>query len=376
MILEILLVLIERVVLIDVLHIGSRLVGRVIAFRTRVGIRRVALWVVDALIALQDGSLNPVQIGTTEVMVVVVGRVGPNTVEDRLIHLSLYLGQEVLIAFISLFLFVGQTIVAHILQSPAAAGRCKGIGHRRLGRNLSPLGVLEVLGTIDRHSTFIEFLAIPKHILAHFTQVDIEIAAPIAAVGIIDERIKEPELDVFDVSRLEITGIQLAHHTSPGVARSRQMSLNVQLRIEVIRSALLRIECQIEYRKGRRSTIVAALVPIGEQFIHIDFPDVMVGQLVEVAFNVSRGQRRRTACEKIVNGIPGKQRTVVAAGQRDLVRGLREHRRNAGDDPRRWCAHVNGVLCILKVVQIRRIVLRSVALSGYQVGELSLQRDV
>ena len=51
------LILVEREVLVDVFHVGSGLVRRVIAFGSRIGVGRVALRVVDAFVSLQDGSL-------------------------------------------------------------------------------------------------------------------------------------------------------------------------------------------------------------------------------------------------------------------------------------------------------------------------------
>ena len=77
-ILEELLVLVERVVLVDVLHVGCRLVRCVVALGARVVVGRVALRVVYVLVAAQDRCLHLVVVGTAEVVVVVACRVCPD----------------------------------------------------------------------------------------------------------------------------------------------------------------------------------------------------------------------------------------------------------------------------------------------------------
>ena len=69
------LVLIEGIVLVDVLHVGSRLVRSVVRFRLLVAGRRVTLWVVDALVAVHDALLLGIIVRTTEVVVVIASRV-------------------------------------------------------------------------------------------------------------------------------------------------------------------------------------------------------------------------------------------------------------------------------------------------------------
>ena len=69
------LILVERKVLVDVLHVGVALVAGVVALGLLVAVGRVALRHVDALVALQDGGLAFVEVAASEVVVVVVGRV-------------------------------------------------------------------------------------------------------------------------------------------------------------------------------------------------------------------------------------------------------------------------------------------------------------
>ncbi len=88
MILVILLIFVERIVLVDVLHVGSRLVGGVIILGLVVGIGRVSLRHVDALVPFEDGFLLLVVVRAAEIVVVIVGRVSPNGVKHGLIDLA------------------------------------------------------------------------------------------------------------------------------------------------------------------------------------------------------------------------------------------------------------------------------------------------
>ena len=118
-------------------------------------------------------------------MVVIVGRVGLYGVEDVLIYSGRHLGEVVLISGVRALLLVGETIVSHILQRTCAARRSKGVGDGGLSRNLSPIGILEVRGAIDRHTALIEFLTILEHILAHFAQIDVEVAAILVGISLL-----------------------------------------------------------------------------------------------------------------------------------------------------------------------------------------------
>ncbi len=75
LVLVVALILVQRVVLVDILHIRESLVTRVVPFCLLVTVRRVTLWHVDAFVAVEDGSLSCVQVSTTEIVVVIVGRV-------------------------------------------------------------------------------------------------------------------------------------------------------------------------------------------------------------------------------------------------------------------------------------------------------------
>ena len=86
---------------------------------------------------------------------------------------------------------------------------------------------------------------------------------------------------------------------------------------------------------------------------------------------MARRQTRRAAREERVDGVPGHLRTVVAAGEAGLVAALAEHRRYTRHRPRRSRRHVDFALGVLKVVDVRGIVLRAVALSCNELGKLT-----
>ncbi len=120
MILEILLIFVQCVVLIDILYIRSRLIRRVVALASRVAVRRVTLRVVDALVALQNRSAGIVEIRTTEIVIVVISRVGHDCLEGRTGNTSLCGSEELLIRAECLLLLVGKSVEAHILFSPCS----------------------------------------------------------------------------------------------------------------------------------------------------------------------------------------------------------------------------------------------------------------
>ena len=76
LILEEILVFIHRLVLVHVFHVGSGLIGCGITLVALAGVRRVAFYTVDALVAFQNRGLTAVEVAAAEVMVVVAGGVG------------------------------------------------------------------------------------------------------------------------------------------------------------------------------------------------------------------------------------------------------------------------------------------------------------
>ena len=125
-----------------------------------------------------------------------------------------------------------------------------------------------------------------------------------ALLACIDEGVHHPELDILDVSRLEVAGVEFTHHTSPMALRVVERAVGREIGVEVIRASLVRIIRKAEGRYRRRSAVVRTLLAVRIKFAHIHFAQVVVRQLVEVALYVSWSERRRAAGEQRVNRIP------------------------------------------------------------------------
>ena len=114
LILIVALVLVQRIVLVDVLYVGVCLVRRVVALCPLIAVRRVALWHIDALVAVEDAGLLLVIVRASEVVVVVVGRVVVPGCTHAVVDGDFT--QEVGIGVIRTFLLVVQTVQSDVLQ--------------------------------------------------------------------------------------------------------------------------------------------------------------------------------------------------------------------------------------------------------------------
>ena len=322
MILIVLLILVERIVLVDIFHIRGGFIRCIITLGAAVAIRRVALRVVDILVSIQDGCLLLVPVGTAEIVIVVTCRVGKDAVEHRLVHLALNLVKiGTLVEF--LLLGIGESVEAHILQGTAAAGSGECVGHGALGRNLTPLCIGKAIAAIHRHTTLVKFLSVSQNILAHLSQVDVEVATIVGGISLVlgvDEWVEHPELDVFHVGLLKVVGIQLSHHTTPVALRVLKLSVGLQVvHIEVIRTRLRWIVSQVEHAQRVGGSLIGALLAQWEELLYIHLSYIVITQLLQVALDVTRGQRTASAGEERVDAIPGKTGAMEAAGQARLV---------------------------------------------------------
>ena len=251
MILVVFLVLVERVVLVDVLDVGRSLIGSVVALGAALGVGGVALRVVDVFVSTQDAGLNLVVVASTEIVVVVVGRVVHDGVEHSRRDLPLDGREEVLIGLEGSLLFVVQTVETEVLAFTTAAGGGESVVLGGLDGNLSPMCEGEVLGAIHRHSTLVELLSVAQDVFAYLTQVDVEVATifggVVRSVGV-DEGVHHPELDVLHVGGLEVVGVEFSHHTTPVLRRVVECSVLRKVGIEVVRSTLVGIIGKIEHR--------------------------------------------------------------------------------------------------------------------------------
>ena len=369
---QIALILIQRIVLIDILHIRIGLIRRVVALWLLVTVRRVALWHVDALIAFQNAGLALVQVTSTEIVVIIICRVvvpgRPHTVVDG------YMAQEVRIGGIAALLLVRQSVQSHVLLGTGSASSGKGVGLGGLDGNLTPSRIVKRIGTINGHSTLIELLAITQNILAHLAQVDVQIttiATGIALVLGIDKGVQQPELDILHISSLEIVGVELTHHTSPAILGVAQPAVHVDIGSQVVRSTFIRIIGQVEHGQGVRGSAIGALVTVRIELVHIDGTHIVVAQLVKVALDVTGRQTRGAVGEQRVDGVPRQEGTIESTGHGILVGIFPECVRHTGDNPRLRFQHRDTIHRTLKIVDIRGIILRTTGRSCYQLRKLT-----
>ena len=102
----------------------------------------------------------------------------------------------------------------------------------------------------------------------------------------------------------------------------------------------------------------------------------MVRQLVQVALDMRRRERAATVCEERVNGVPRQQRTVESARQVGLVVMVGNARRHTRQLPRLRVDDAVAGLRVLKVVDIRRIVLSSAGGLGNEMGEVATESNL
>ena len=334
------LVLVEGEVLVDILHVGSGLVAGVVRLGLVFGLRRVALRVVVELISVEDALLLVVVVGAAEVVVVVAGRVVAPGFDDTVVgdDAAVHHRVEPLLIRPELpLLVIGKAVETHILQLSGTGGGGEGVGLCGLHRDLTPLGRHEVAGAVNRHTALIELLTIAQDILRDLTEVEVEVAAVVGGGAVltgVDEGIEQPELDVLDVRLFEVVGLKIAHHTAPLRLGLTERTVAVEVARQVIRSALRGVVGQVQHLESRGGAVVGALVAVGIELLHIDLTHIVVRQLVEVALDVARRERRAAAGEDGIYGIPRQLRTVIAAGDTRLVGKLREHRRHARECPR------------------------------------------
>ena len=281
---EEILVFVHRVVLVDVLHVWGRLVGSAVAFAALARVRRVAFCAVDVFVAFQDGGLAGVEVAAAVVVVAVAGRVFKDGVVGGLGYLALNGVEIVFVDAEAPLLTVGQTVQTHVLTLARTTLCAERIDHALLGRNTAPEGLCVVARVAHRHAALVEFLAVFQHVLAHVTQVDVEVTA-LVAVSVVDERVEQPELYILHVVRLEVACVYLAHHSAPPLLRVVQVAIGIQVRIQVVGTALLRIVGHVQNRKGVALALVGVAVRI--DFPHEHFPHVVVRKLVEVAFDMT-----------------------------------------------------------------------------------------
>ena len=340
-VLIVLLVLVERVVLIDVLDIGRSLVGRGVTFGAVFGSHGVAVRVVDILVAVEDGRLSAVPIRAAIVVVLVGRRTLQQRVVDFRAHHALHLREELGISAKGALVLRGQSVEPHILTAATAGTRVEGISHRVLCGHTSP-GGRGVLGgiVVEGETAFVELLAVFEHVLRDFTEVEVEVARERRLLTIaFGEGVHHPKLHILNVGGLKVRRFEFAHHAAPAAGGIGEASVAVETGVEVIRAAFVGIEGQVEHGEGGSLPIVDALV--GVEVRHVDFPHPRVGKLAEVVFDVAGGERRTAAREEWVDVVPSKEGAVVAIAHVVAQARLRKESRRGRNAPLLRLRHVD-----------------------------------
>ena len=96
------------------------------------------------------------------------------------------------------------------------------------------------------------------------------------------------------------------------------MSVNVNIRIEVIRSTLRRIVSEIENIQCRDRTAVVSIT-IWEQFGNWNLTYIVIRELFKVTLNVSWSQRTTTTSEEWVDSVPCQKTSVEATTKGCLI---------------------------------------------------------
>ena len=218
-----------------------------------------------------------------------------------------------------------------------------------------------------------------QHILTDLTEVDVEVTSVIGGrtfLAGVDEGIEQPEFDILNVCLLEVVGVEFAHHTTPLRLWLAQCSVGIKVVRQVIGTSFLGVIGQVQDRQRRGGTVIGALLTVGIELLHIDLSHIVVGQLLQIALDMRRGQCGGPTGKERVDVIPGKEGTVVATRHICLVLRLPEGGRHAGEAPRFRVTHVDVILRVLKIVDIRGIVLDTTSCTCDEVSKLSREVDV
>ena len=93
-------------------------------------------------------------------------------------------------------------------------------------------------------AVLVELLAVLEDIFRNLSKVEIEVATH--AGLLIDERVKQPELDVLDVRALKVGSGQLACDTAPTFRRVIELAFKVNIGVKVVWASFVGVICDIE----------------------------------------------------------------------------------------------------------------------------------
>ena len=87
--------------------------------------------------------------------------------------------------------------------------------------------------------------------------------------------------------------------------------MGIHLGGKIVRTTFLGIECHV-HNVQRGVAVVGGLRLIGIEFKFVDSTDIVVGQLVQVALNVTWGKSGTSVRENGIHTIPCQKSTVVS----------------------------------------------------------------
>ena len=258
-ILVVTLVLAQGVIVVHILHVREVGGGGRIVFGALAVGRGVSVGVVVVFVTLNHLEIQLVIIAAPEIVVVIARRV-VNRVLVRLRTGSESGRHAVDVGFREIIPLPDgrQSVVTHILMLAGIFLVVERVHNQLFGRHATPNREFHIIiGTVLRQTVLEELPTVAKNILRDVTEVKIELTTLV--IGIIDEGIHHPELDILVVGRFEVGIVELTHDTAPtglGVAQRTilQQTAGEALRavhIVVVGTPLGRIEGNVEDRHQR-----------------------------------------------------------------------------------------------------------------------------
>ena len=214
MVLKELLVLVQRIVVVDILDIRLQCGGCAVTVGATVCLRRVAFRTVVVLVAVDDANLIAVIIAAAVVVVVIACRVVGG--RERIIQplLPYIAGNLVLQCFAVIGIRVCSAVLerklllgAQSVQTYVLLVACTGLvaeRHNCTGRaaDATPDRLFCVVNIVRRQAVLKRLLAVLQYIFAYVTQVDVQVA--LVAFGVGEFGVEQPERYVLDICFLEV----------------------------------------------------------------------------------------------------------------------------------------------------------------------------
>ena len=358
----------QRQIFVDVLRVGNGCRGDGVSVRLlRV---RVAFVTAEELVTFEHVFLGRLGFRRPEVPKIVCRRVGVVGCQGIRAQRAFQTGQP--IAEKLTFRRRIQPVQPHVLQRVVVGAVVEGIDHvERGGVGVNPprTGVRLEFRVVRRGQPVLEFkLAVLEDVLADVAKVDVEVSPVVqqrgidglVVHGIVVERVHHPELDVFDVRRLEVRGRQCTLDACPSVLWIQERSVCRKLRrvCIVVGTAFRGPVSQVEGREvgGKSRCGAVAVVTTLVQFLQEDLAHAVIlpgfGVDLAVCLGTAVDQRR-------LNGVPTQARSVgvefqVVVGGFALGKFSGLPSWGGGHEPTVHGTQVDGALGTFEIVHVGR----------------------